>query len=131
MEELHPQLVKQARKSGQLNLSNRGLTMVPDKVWNISEFDKEEQKTLSNVTMDSASNENWWDQVDMTKLILACNKISFISPKVIHSKLYQENKLKFVITMASTIFIIPDKSKSSRVIRSTIKNGKFEAIPLY
>ena len=67
-----------------------------DKVWNISEFDKEEQKTLSNVTMDSASNENWWDQVDMTKLILACNKISVISPKVIHSKLYQENKLKFV-----------------------------------
>jgi len=82
MEELHPQLVKQARKSGQLNLSNRGLTMVPDKVWNISEFDKEEQKTLSNVTMDSASNENWWDQVDMTKLILACNKISVISPKI-------------------------------------------------
>ena len=82
MEELHPQLVKQARQSGQLNLSNRGLTMVPDKVWNIAELDKEEEKTLNSLNMDSASNENWWDQVDMTKLILACNKISAISPQV-------------------------------------------------
>ena len=82
MEELHPQLVKQARQSGQLNLSNRGLTMVPDKVWNIAELDKEEEKTLNNLNMDTASNENWWDQVDMTKLILACNKISAISPQV-------------------------------------------------
>ena len=30
-EDLHPQLVKQARQSGQLNLSNRGLVSVPDK----------------------------------------------------------------------------------------------------
>lgn len=82
MEELHPQFVKQARQSGQLNLSNRGLTMVPDKVWNIAELDKEEEKTLNNLNMDSASNENWWDQVDMTKLILACNKISAISPQI-------------------------------------------------
>lgn len=82
MEELHPQLVKQARQSGQLNLSNRGMAMVPDKVWNIAELDKEEAKTLNNLNMDSNSNENWWDQVDMTKLILACNKISAISPQV-------------------------------------------------
>ena len=83
MEELHPQLVKQARQSGPLPLSNRGLAMVPDKVWNIAEMDKEEEKTLSSLNMDSNSNENWWDQVDMTKLILACNKISIISPQVV------------------------------------------------
>jgi len=82
MEDLHPQLVKQARQSGQLNLSNRGMAVVPDKVWNIAEMDKEEAKTLSNLNMDSNSTENWWDQVDMTKLILACNKISAISPQI-------------------------------------------------
>ena len=32
--------------------------------------------------MDNESSENWWDTVDLTKLILACNKISSISPKV-------------------------------------------------
>ena len=31
-EDLHPQMVKQARRSGQLNLSGRGLVSVPDKV---------------------------------------------------------------------------------------------------
>ena len=36
----------------------------------------------SQVSMDNESSENWWDTVDMTKLILACNKISSISPKV-------------------------------------------------
>lgn len=82
MEELHPQLVKQARKSGQLNLSNRGLVEVPSKVWHLAEMDKEEEKTLNNMDMNATSNDNWWDQVDMTKLILACNKISVISPEI-------------------------------------------------
>ena len=36
----------------------------------------------SQVSMDNESSENWWDTVDLTKLILACNKISSISPKV-------------------------------------------------
>jgi len=82
MEELHPQLVKQARSSGQLNLSNRGLVAVPTKVWTIGELDKEEQRKVSQISMDSQSDENWWEQVDMTKLILACNKISEISPQI-------------------------------------------------
>ena len=82
MEDLHPQMVKQARASGQLNLSNRGLVAVPAKVWTIGELDAEEQRKVSQVSMDQAMEENWWEQVDMTKLILACNKISSISPKV-------------------------------------------------
>ena len=31
-EELHPKMLAAARKSGQLNLSNRGLVAVPEKV---------------------------------------------------------------------------------------------------
>ena len=31
----------------------------------------------SQVSMDNESSENWWDTVDLTKLILACNKISY------------------------------------------------------
>ena len=82
MEELHPQMVKQARASGQLNLSNRGLVAVPARVWTIGELDAEEQRKVSQVSMDQAMEENWWEQVDMTKLILACNKISEISPQI-------------------------------------------------
>ena len=39
----------------------------------------------SQVSMDSENSDNWWDTVDLTKLILACNKISSISPKVTRS----------------------------------------------
>ena len=42
-------------------------------------MDDDERKVMvSNVTMDTDNTENWWDTVDMTKLILACNKISVI-----------------------------------------------------
>ena len=82
-EELHPQMVRQARKSGQLNLSNRGLVSVPDRVWTLMELDQEETKAASQRSMTDNNAENWWDMVDMTKLILACNKISTISDKVL------------------------------------------------
>jgi len=36
-EDLHPKMLAAARKSGQLNLSNRGLVAVPEKVWTIME----------------------------------------------------------------------------------------------
>ena len=76
-------MVKQARRSGQLNLSNRGLASVPDKVWTLMELDTEEMKSMvTSVTMDTDNADNWWDTVDLTKLILACNKISCISPQV-------------------------------------------------
>ncbi|XP_078574387.1 leucine-rich repeat-containing protein 40-like isoform X4 [Branchiostoma floridae x Branchiostoma japonicum] len=68
-------LLKQARKSGQLNLSNRGLEKVPDTVWRINLDVPEEAK---NVTFDGE--DRWWEQVDLTKLILASNKLSELSP---------------------------------------------------
>lgn len=39
-------LVKQARQSGQLNLSNRGISSIPDKVYRINDLDEEEQKNM-------------------------------------------------------------------------------------
>ncbi|XP_050401832.1 leucine-rich repeat-containing protein 40 [Patella vulgata] len=67
-------ILKQARQSGQLNLSGRGLATVPDKVWRINIDVPEEAK---NVSLDNAEN-RWWDQVDLTKLILASNTLTAI-----------------------------------------------------
>ena len=77
-------MIKQARRSGQLNLSNRGLASVPERVWTLMELDREETEAAGQRSMDNTE-ENWWDMVDLTKLILACNKISTISDKVSHS----------------------------------------------
>ncbi|XP_076346434.1 leucine-rich repeat-containing protein 40-like isoform X1 [Tachypleus tridentatus] len=78
---LHPHIIKQARQSGQLNLSNRGMVEVPDVVWNINNITPEESKMLS-VSLDDTDGERWWDQVDLTKLILASNKLSTIPSEI-------------------------------------------------
>merc|ERR1719318_375012 len=91
--------------------------MVPEKVWTIAELDKEEEKTLNNLNMDSASNENWWDQVDMTKLILACNKISAISPQISN-------------LCSLTILDLPDSiGELQRMSKLNLSHNRFKEIP--
>lgn len=69
-------ILKQARKSGQLNLSNREIQTIPDKVWKINTEIPEEKNASLN------SDEKWWDQTELSKLILASNQISSISPDI-------------------------------------------------
>uniref|UniRef100_T1IXJ7 Disease resistance R13L4/SHOC-2-like LRR domain-containing protein n=1 Tax=Strigamia maritima TaxID=126957 RepID=T1IXJ7_STRMM len=81
--DLHPQLVKQARKSGNLNLCNRGWTCVPDNVWKINILSNQELKSLS-YSMDAAADDKWWDQVDLSRLNLANNQITKISHEIVN-----------------------------------------------
>ncbi|KAM8929915.1 leucine-rich repeat-containing protein 40 isoform 2-T2 [Pelodytes ibericus] len=68
-------LIQAARKSGQLNLAARGLTEVPVSVWRINLDTPEEAH--QNVTFGGA--DRWWEQTDLTKLILASNKLQSLS----------------------------------------------------
>ncbi|KAM5147832.1 leucine-rich repeat-containing protein 40 [Mantella aurantiaca] len=78
-EPLVPQgLINAARKSGQLNLSGRGLTEVPASVWRINVDTPEEAH--SNVQFEGA--DRWWEQTDLTKLILANNKLQSLSQDI-------------------------------------------------
>lgn len=71
-------ILKQARASGQLNLSNRSLTTVPQSVWNINIDVPPEAKSVS---LDN-SDDRWWDQTDLVKLILASNKLQQLSDDI-------------------------------------------------
>ncbi|XP_076463206.1 leucine-rich repeat-containing protein 40-like [Babylonia areolata] len=71
---VHPSILKQARRSGQLNLSGRNLTEVPDTVWRINIDVPEEAKSVSLDNTD----DRWWEQVELTKLILASNALTFL-----------------------------------------------------
>ncbi|KAM3914129.1 LOW QUALITY PROTEIN: leucine-rich repeat-containing protein 40 [Leptodactylus fuscus] len=64
-------LIRAARKSGQLNLSGRGLSEVPVSVWRINVDTPEEAH--SNVQFDAS--DRWWEQTDLLKLFLSSNKL--------------------------------------------------------
>nr|XP_034977915.1 leucine-rich repeat-containing protein 40 isoform X3 [Zootoca vivipara] len=68
-------LIRTARKSGQLNLSGRGLTEVPPHVWRINlDIPDETKQNLS-----FSADERWWEQTDLAKLILSSNKLQCLS----------------------------------------------------
>ncbi|CAI9546999.1 unnamed protein product [Staurois parvus] len=71
-------LINAARKSGQLNLSGRGLSEVPSSVWRINVDTPEEAHT--NVQF--GGTDRWWEQTDLTKLILASNKLQSLSEEL-------------------------------------------------
>ncbi|XP_051753086.1 leucine-rich repeat-containing protein 40 [Ctenopharyngodon idella] len=71
-------LLKAARKSGQLNLSGRGLTEVPQSVWRLNIDTPEEAQ--QNVSFGAA--DRWWEQADLTKLLLSSNKLQSLSEDV-------------------------------------------------
>ncbi|KAA0712899.1 Leucine-rich repeat-containing protein 40 [Triplophysa tibetana] len=71
-------LLKAARKSGQLNLSGRGLTEVPQSVWRLNlDTPQEAQQDLSFGAAD-----RWWEQTDLTKILLSSNKLQNISEDI-------------------------------------------------
>ncbi|XP_068948896.1 leucine-rich repeat-containing protein 40-like [Petaurus breviceps papuanus] len=71
-------LLKAARKSGQLNLSGRELSEVPQTVWRIN-LDLPEE---ANQNHSFNSSERWWEQTDLTKLIISNNKLQSLSDDV-------------------------------------------------
>ena len=74
-------LLKQARISGSLNLSNYHFTQLPLKVLriNIDKFEEEDEKH-ENKNDDSGF--KWWQQIDLQKLIIASNKLKEIPKEI-------------------------------------------------
>ncbi|XP_044217848.1 leucine-rich repeat-containing protein 40 [Thunnus albacares] len=71
-------LLKAARKSGQLNLSGRGLTEVPQNVYRLNVDTPEEAK--QNVSF--GASDRWWEQTDLTKLLLSSNQLTQLSDDI-------------------------------------------------
>ncbi|NXJ07768.1 LRC40 protein, partial [Odontophorus gujanensis] len=71
-------LIRAARKSGQLNRAGRGLGDVPQHVWRINLDTPEEAH--QNLSFGAA--DRWWEQTDLSKLILASNQLRCLSEDV-------------------------------------------------
>ncbi|XP_054734849.1 leucine-rich repeat-containing protein 40 isoform X2 [Anastrepha obliqua] len=73
-------LVKQARKTGAMQLSGKGLTTVPDKIYQINEIDKDLPTSLEQLTV--KEEDAWWNQMPLTNLDLSSNALTHLSPKI-------------------------------------------------
>ncbi|KAK3755618.1 hypothetical protein QZH41_017618 [Actinostola sp. cb2023] len=114
-------LLRQARRSGQLNLSNRSLTEVPMKVWKINTELPPEAK---NISLDS-TDEKWWDQVDLTKLILASNKLTSLSCEVANLP-----ALEFLDIHDNSIETVPTEIGSlENLKRLNLSHNKLPSLP--
>ncbi|ORY53268.1 L domain-like protein, partial [Rhizoclosmatium globosum] len=68
-------LVAQARSTGRLNLSNQSLTAVPDVLFTRADV------RGADVSLDQGGG-NWWEETDLTKLVIADNEIESIDERV-------------------------------------------------
>ncbi|XP_077391301.1 leucine-rich repeat-containing protein 40 [Festucalex cinctus] len=71
-------LLKAARQSGTLNLTNRNLSEVPTSVYRLNVDTPEEAHR--NVSF--GASDRWWEQTDLTKLLLASNRLTRLSDDI-------------------------------------------------
>ncbi|KAK9085193.1 hypothetical protein Sjap_025604 [Stephania japonica] len=128
-------ILKAARASGSLNLSNRSLREVPKEVYGILE-------TVGN-------DENWWEAVELQKLILAHNSIevlkediknlSFLSVlNISHNKLSQLpssigelHTLKSLDVSHNSMVNVPEEIGSlSSLVKFDCSNNQLREIPI-
>ncbi|KAG5323952.1 LRC40 protein, partial [Acromyrmex heyeri] len=98
--ELSRSIIIGARKTGQLNLSSKGLSTVPDKIWNINELSEEELRDLHFELDYEPLEERWWEQEPLKMLDMSCNSLTVIDNKIelltelntlnLHSNLLEE-----------------------------------------
>ncbi|XP_017883723.1 leucine-rich repeat-containing protein 40-like [Ceratina calcarata] len=95
--ELSEDIILSARKTGNLDLSSRGLFTVPNGVWNINDLTEDELKDLHFELDYVHENERWWEQEPLKVLNLSCNSLTTIDSKIESltelTKLYLHNNL--------------------------------------
>ncbi|KNC96087.1 uncharacterized protein SPPG_08475 [Spizellomyces punctatus DAOM BR117] len=79
-EQVLRKLVAQSRTSGRLNLSNRSLTAIPNALWD--DVAESTQKVDLSFDRREATDANWWEVVDLTRLIIADNMLEDLDPRV-------------------------------------------------
>uniref|UniRef100_A0A2M3Z5X9 Putative leucine-rich repeat protein n=1 Tax=Anopheles braziliensis TaxID=58242 RepID=A0A2M3Z5X9_9DIPT len=73
--------IKQALKTGVLNLAGKGLASVPEKVWNLSDSDENEKEVRYDLDR-TQEEDSWWNQKSLTSLDLSSNTLTVISENI-------------------------------------------------
>ncbi|KAJ1981561.1 hypothetical protein H4R35_000655 [Dimargaris xerosporica] len=77
---INPRILRGARSSGRLDLANRDLTAIPESVYHLHDFDHPVNAAARRADGDNA--ERWWENVDLTHLVLAFNAIEALDHRI-------------------------------------------------
>ncbi|XP_043667723.1 leucine-rich repeat-containing protein 40-like [Vespula pensylvanica] len=80
--ELSNTMIICARKTGQLNLSSKGLFSVPKRVWTINQLTEDELKELNFELDYDETEQRWWEQESLKTLDLSCNCLTTINARI-------------------------------------------------
>lgn len=117
-------VVRLARKSGQLNLTGRGMIEVPDIVWHINNLTEEEREGLT-MSLDQCDGDRWWDQVDLVKLYMSSNQLKQLSSEIekLHALTILEVNDNLLSGLPETI------GSLARLTKLNMSRNKIEALP--
>ncbi|XP_070073869.1 leucine-rich repeat-containing protein 40 isoform X3 [Drosophila takahashii] len=121
---LTQQLWKLARKSGTLNLSNKALARVPERLYDINEADTE-SKAVNLEQLTIKEEDAWWNQVPLNNLDLSSNTLTHISPKI-------ENLQSLtVLTLHDNALVeLPSEiGKLEKLMRLNVSHNKLSQLP--
>ncbi|XP_017047062.1 leucine-rich repeat-containing protein 40 isoform X3 [Drosophila ficusphila] len=121
---LTQQLWKLARKSGTLNLSNKALARVPERLYDINEADAD-SKAVNLEQLTIKEEDAWWNQVPLNNLDLSSNTLTHISPKI-------ENLQSLtVLTLHDNALVElpPEIGKLEKLIRLNVSHNKLSQLP--
>ncbi|XP_022231872.2 LOW QUALITY PROTEIN: leucine-rich repeat-containing protein 40 [Drosophila obscura] len=121
---LTQELWKLARKSGTLNLSNKGLSSVPNRLYDINEADADSKAaTLEQLSI--KEEDAWWNQVPLTNLDLSSNALTHISPKIENLQ-----SLTVLILHDNALVELPSEiGKLEKLMRLNVSRNKLSSLP--
>ncbi|KPU79888.1 uncharacterized protein Dana_GF18150, isoform D [Drosophila ananassae] len=121
---LTQQLWKLARRSGTLNLSNKGLARVPGRLYDINDADEDSKAAnLEKLTM--KEEDAWWNQVPLNNLDLSSNALTHLSSKI-------ENLASLtVLTLHDNALVElpPEIGKLEKLMRLNVSHNKLSHLP--
>ncbi|XP_039494751.1 leucine-rich repeat-containing protein 40 isoform X3 [Drosophila santomea] len=121
---LTQQLWKLARKSGTLNLSNKALARVPERLYDINEADAD-SKAVNLEQLTIKEEDAWWNQVPLNNLDLSSNTLTHLSPKI-------ENLQSLtVLTLHDNALLElpPEIGKLEKLMRLNVSHNKLSQLP--
>ncbi|XP_020817814.1 leucine-rich repeat-containing protein 40 isoform X5 [Drosophila serrata] len=122
---LTQQLWKLARKTGNLNLSNKALASVPERLYDINEADAD-SKAVNLEQLSIKEEDAWWNQVPLTNLDLSSNTLTHLSPKIANL----QHSLTVLTLHDNALVELPSEiGKLEKLMRLNVSHNKLKQLP--